>query len=364
MRDYDRDRAGANPDNAPQKKIPAKTKETGAGEAAHKSGPAAKPDAGHADAPAVLQQERLSHPANAGQLAGILSELQQSHGNAYVQQVVSGMNEPEAGVEAPSGTGQKLDDGVKSEMESAFGESFGDVRIHTGNEAQKMNEELGAHAVTRGRDIYFEAGKYNPATREGKELLAHELTHVVQQGGDAAKQQAGSIDGPGDKFEEEADRTARAVLSGERAAIVHRSATPSCQRYTPTRQPQQPRQPQQTPPTVLLPMVIDLSRHPSGALAVGLTYNYSPPSPSSGSQYLEVWVPAGGTATPMSGPITKLLDSSPFLARPVLIEVPRIRGQAPQIVIRFTTVRWSVGAQISPAGTNQLDVRFIFPVTP
>jgi len=66
-------------------------------------------------------------------------------------------------------------------MESAFGADFGGVRVHTGNEAVQMNRELRAQAFTHGSDIYFNAGKYEPASVAGQGLLAHELTHVVQQ---------------------------------------------------------------------------------------------------------------------------------------------------------------------------------------
>ena len=58
------------------------------------------------------------------------------------------------------------------------------VRIHTENEvAVQMSKELGAQAFTHGNDIYFNKGKYNPSSKEGKQLLAHELTHTIQQKG-------------------------------------------------------------------------------------------------------------------------------------------------------------------------------------
>lgn len=66
-------------------------------------------------------------------------------------------------------------------MEQGFGADFGAVNIHTDSEAQKMNEQLGAQAFTTGNDIYFNEGKYNPNSSEGKHLLAHELTHTLQQ---------------------------------------------------------------------------------------------------------------------------------------------------------------------------------------
>lgn len=79
------------------------------------------------------------------------------------------------------GMGMPIPDEVRMEMEQKFGQSFGDVRIHTDGEAASMCDQVNALAFTYGNDIYFGAGRFNGQTSEGKELLAHELTHVVQQ---------------------------------------------------------------------------------------------------------------------------------------------------------------------------------------
>ncbi len=80
------------------------------------------------------------------------------------------------------GRGSNLDENTQSEMESNFGADFGNVRVHTGSEAAQLSQDLGAKAFTHGSDIYFNQGQYNPNSSEGKHLLAHELTHTVQQG--------------------------------------------------------------------------------------------------------------------------------------------------------------------------------------
>ncbi len=77
---------------------------------------------------------------------------------------------------------------TRSQMETGFGTDFGAINIHTDNRAVEMNQNLGAHAFTHGNDIYFNEGKYRPETSEGKHLLAHELTHTVQQGSGVRKQ--------------------------------------------------------------------------------------------------------------------------------------------------------------------------------
>ncbi|HEY9262010.1 DUF4157 domain-containing protein [Chitinophaga sp.] len=81
------------------------------------------------------------------------------------------------------GGGSTLPTNTAAEMSGSFGYDFGKVRIHTGTEAQAAAAQLQAQAFTYGGEIYFNKDKYNPGTKEGKWLLAHELTHVVQQQG-------------------------------------------------------------------------------------------------------------------------------------------------------------------------------------
>ncbi|SDL82697.1 eCIS core domain-containing protein [Kriegella aquimaris] len=85
------------------------------------------------------------------------------------------------------GGGNKMNAIVRQEMESRFGADFSDIRIHTDDNAVQMSKELGAQAFTHGKDIYFNEGKYNPNSKEGQHLLAHELTHTIQQKGIKAK---------------------------------------------------------------------------------------------------------------------------------------------------------------------------------
>ncbi|MEM7655085.1 MAG: DUF4157 domain-containing protein [Bacteroidota bacterium] len=84
-------------------------------------------------------------------------------------------------VQRKAGQGQSLPATTNQQMSQAMGRDFSDVNIHTDAEAARMNQELGAQAFTHGKDVFFNQGKYQPETSSGKELLAHELTHVVQQ---------------------------------------------------------------------------------------------------------------------------------------------------------------------------------------
>lgn len=81
------------------------------------------------------------------------------------------------------GGGSPLSASTNQFMSSAFGADFSNVRVHTGSNAIQMNQGLNARAFTHGSDVYFNKGEYSPNSSEGKRLLGHELTHVVQQGG-------------------------------------------------------------------------------------------------------------------------------------------------------------------------------------
>ena len=89
----------------------------------------------------------------------------------------------ESKLSSNKGSGNPLSPKVENSMGSAFGADFSGVRIHTGSDSVQMNRQLGAQAFTHGNDIYFNQSKYNTDSTEGKHLLAHELTHTIQQKG-------------------------------------------------------------------------------------------------------------------------------------------------------------------------------------
>lgn len=143
-----------------------------------------------------------------------------------------------------AGPGRPLEAGVRGEMESRFGRDFSSVRVHTDAKAQESARDLNALAYTVGRDITFGAGQYAPSTPAGRKLLAHELTHTIQQGSVApANVGALALSRPGDSSEAEAETAADKVMSGggvrvpfaRTAARVARQPTPGS--VTPTPQP-------------------------------------------------------------------------------------------------------------------------------
>lgn len=94
----------------------------------------------------------------------------------------------ESRLNSSKGGGQKLGGQAKNEMESGFGADFSNVNIHTDDNAVQMSQDLGAKAFAHGNDVYFNKGQYDPQSSEGKHLLAHELTHTIQQKGMVQKQ--------------------------------------------------------------------------------------------------------------------------------------------------------------------------------
>jgi hypothetical protein len=103
-------------------------------------------------------------------------------------------------------------------MEPAMGADFSGVRVHTGGQADALNHHLSARAFTTGQDIFFKQGEYSPGSSGGRELLAHELTHVVQQNGDQVQTKL-TVGAAGDQYEQEADQVATAVMRMEQQGV-------------------------------------------------------------------------------------------------------------------------------------------------
>ena len=85
------------------------------------------------------------------------------------------------------GNGRPLAEGFRGRMESAFGADFSSVRIHSDEQSDRLSRSIQARAFTRGHDIFLRQGEYQPASAGGQRLLAHELTHVVQQNSGAVQ---------------------------------------------------------------------------------------------------------------------------------------------------------------------------------
>ncbi len=189
-------------------------------------------DASCAGAHAARLGRAASHDSNG--TARSLLRLQRHFGNRYVGQVIAraahdgaatgDLDHVERTIDQARGGGQGLDHGVRRQMESSIGADFSRVRVHTDARADGLNHALSARAFATGQDIFFRQGEYNPGASSGRELIAHELTHVVQQNGTGLARKM-SVSQPDDPHEIEADRVASAVMQRERDAGSAAAAT-------------------------------------------------------------------------------------------------------------------------------------------
>lgn len=95
----------------------------------------------------------------------------------------------ESQLQSMQGGGHAMPEGLRAQMEGSFGHDFSNVRLHTDSAAADMSSSINAKAFTHGNDIYFNQGQFQPNTAAGQHLIAHELTHTVQQGGKVAREE-------------------------------------------------------------------------------------------------------------------------------------------------------------------------------
>jgi Domain of unknown function (DUF4157) len=154
-------------------------------------------------------------------------EIEPKHGPVQMKHIgPTGSSQAEAPPivhEVLRSPGQPLDAATRAFMESRFGHDFSRVRVHTDAAAEQSARDIKAHAYTTGQNIVFNFGQYAPGTGEGNRLLAHELTHVVQQ----------------------------STAVGERSKSPSKKLSPSCNSHLVQRAPESPEEPvclAETPP--------------------------------------------------------------------------------------------------------------------
>ena len=121
----------------------------------------------------------FNHPQS---LLRSLTIQRRANGNS----IDSSLNSDAQAVIAEAGSGNPLPEGVRSNFEDRFGREFGHVRIHTDATAARSAESFNAKAYTLGSHVVFGAGEFQPFTRSGSHLLAHELTHTIQRSASSA----------------------------------------------------------------------------------------------------------------------------------------------------------------------------------
>jgi len=145
-------------------------------------------------------------------------------GNHGIGQVISRMHDGDgilpSGVAHPAvestiaalrGGGRPLDSSLASQFGGALGRSVSDIRVHTDSTAASLTRAVSARAFATGRDLFFAAGEYQPASPSGRELIAHEVAHADQQLG-APMSGPLVVSNPGEPLELAADETAGELL--------------------------------------------------------------------------------------------------------------------------------------------------------
>jgi len=146
--------------------------------------------------------------------AGMMG-LQRAAGNGAVSSMVE--DEPSPVHDVVSSGGRALEPDVRADMESRLGADFGDVKVHDDAAAHRSAQAVNAHAYTVGSNVVFQRDQYDPGSDAGRVMLAHELTHVVQQ-------RSGPVDGtpsaggikvsdPSDRYERDAAANAERVMA-------------------------------------------------------------------------------------------------------------------------------------------------------
>lgn len=193
-----------------------------------------RPKSSRVDAapPAHLLQAAAAGRSDILDGAGVLG-LQRAIGNAGVGALLE--SEPPQETRSPvhdvvnSGGGSPLAPDLRAEMQGRLGHDFSDVRVHTDSAAHDSAKAVNAHAYTVGSNVVFQRDKYDPSSVEGKTMLAHELTHVVQQrSGPVEGTDSGGgikVSDPSDRFEREASANADRVMSAPAPAQSMAPAT-------------------------------------------------------------------------------------------------------------------------------------------
>ncbi len=178
------------------------------------------------------QAAKRQAPSTAGGPPG-LAGLQRQIGNRAVQRLLAQRSadapseleeDTAARINRERGGGQALDRAVQAQANAALGHDFSGVRVHTSPEANALSRELGATAFTTGRDVFFRDGAYDPHSTSGRQLITHELTHVVQQSGASASSGHMTVNPPGDAYERQADAVAGALAGAQGGNSVQTQA--------------------------------------------------------------------------------------------------------------------------------------------
>ena len=188
--------------------------------------PAKRKDAAESAGP-----EALMHGRTDVLTPSAVMHLQKTAGNASVSAALEEQEPSLVKDVVGSGGGSPLDRDTRGFMESRLGADFSDVRVHTDGKATESARSVQAYAYTVGTDVVFQSDKFAPDSDSGQRMLAHELTHVVQQrsGPVAGTPAPGGIQisSPSDSFEQAAESSADHVMSSSAPSTESVAAAPA-----------------------------------------------------------------------------------------------------------------------------------------
>ena len=167
--------------------------------------------------------------------ARTMLSLQNTIGNQAVQRLVNRSqttapteDDLAQRIQVASSGGHKLDAATRERLQASLGVDLSGVRVHLDNEADRLAESVEAVAFTTGNDVFFRSGLYQPETSSGFRLLAHEVTHTVQQGSGPVEGAPGaggvSISDPADSHEREASAVADRIVAGQWSQVASPAA--------------------------------------------------------------------------------------------------------------------------------------------
>jgi hypothetical protein len=160
---------------------------------------------------------------------GVGTLQRSTHGHGSVSSIPPAVHDV---IQSP---GQALDNSTRNDMERRLGADFSGVRVHTDSRAAESARAIHARAYTAGRSIVFDSGKFDPASSSGRHLLAHELTHVMQQS--HASSTPNRISDPSEAAEREADAVAGGLDTGKARPGGFLGVKPAVFRMPATAQP-------------------------------------------------------------------------------------------------------------------------------
>jgi len=266
----------------------------------------------------------------------------------------SGLHEAPATVQqAFSSPGKPLDSATRAYMEPRFGTNLAGVRVHTGTDSAAAARAVDAYAYTVGQDIFFGAGRYNPQSKEGRRLLAHELTHTVQQsGGNAGKRLSSAARGV------YRDPTPQGAAKGAQGTTVdNETKKPKTAQVTVSVPPAMLQNLQLTRPSLLAPpqqpSIFSPSNYTLGGPTGGSSLGHPGPSlfqpPSQYSPTSPSILPPAAQYTPyIPSPLAPTSQPTPALAPAGSSggsATPAIAPKAPDAVSLFSSGPFSIRAR-------------------